>query len=233
MPLEKLQGDGVYLTELNEDWPLGSDSVSSVDDHVRGIKNVLKNTFPNLAGPVTKTAVELNSSSIPKGCVMVFYQKVTPAGWTKLGLGTDYMVRVNNADPGVVGGEHTPIMMDKVPPHTHVAVAANDTHNHLVVMASDTHTHTIPFSGTGANLGTGPASTYQAGSGATTGSYAHDHDGSYTDNDTHTHTITVQNNGGDNATTWRPRYINVMLCRKELGPVRSVTLATLACGRSR
>lgn len=41
---------GTYLDDLNELWPLGGDGKAAGDNHIRLMKEVLKNTFPGLAG---------------------------------------------------------------------------------------------------------------------------------------------------------------------------------------
>jgi hypothetical protein len=61
MPLEDIESAGKYISDLvvtnpeSTDYP-GQDG----DNHLRGIKNVVVNTFPNLSGPVTSTQAELN-----------------------------------------------------------------------------------------------------------------------------------------------------------------------------
>lgn len=45
-----------YWTELNTAWPLDNDPRSEGDDHIRAIKRVLKNTFPNFVGTSTAPA---------------------------------------------------------------------------------------------------------------------------------------------------------------------------------
>ena len=42
---------GQYVTDLDEAWPTANDSISMGDDHLRLIKTVLKNTFPEAKGP--------------------------------------------------------------------------------------------------------------------------------------------------------------------------------------
>ena len=49
MPLEDLTGPNVFLSDLEKLWPLGSDEKNQGDDHLRGIKNVLGNSFPTVA----------------------------------------------------------------------------------------------------------------------------------------------------------------------------------------
>lgn len=40
--------------------PAGGDARSTADDHLRGIKNVIKTTFPNITGAVNATQAQLN-----------------------------------------------------------------------------------------------------------------------------------------------------------------------------
>lgn len=42
--------------------PTGNDARSQGDDHIRMLKAVLRNTFPNLGGAVTRTAAQLNAA---------------------------------------------------------------------------------------------------------------------------------------------------------------------------
>jgi microcystin-dependent protein len=57
VPLES----GSYIDDLNVSNPANSDLLSAADDHVRLIKSVLKNTFPDFDGPVEFTVDELNN----------------------------------------------------------------------------------------------------------------------------------------------------------------------------
>ena len=59
MALEDLTGTK-YLDDLVETNPAAGDNVSEGDDHIRGIKNVLKLTFPNIDAAVNATPTELN-----------------------------------------------------------------------------------------------------------------------------------------------------------------------------
>jgi hypothetical protein len=49
-----------YIDSLNTANPTSTDNVSEGDDHIRGIKTTLKNTFPSLDGAVNATDTELN-----------------------------------------------------------------------------------------------------------------------------------------------------------------------------
>ena len=61
MALEDLTGSK-YIDSLVATNPATGDNVSEGDDHIRGIKNVLKNTFPNVNGAVSKTDEDLNNA---------------------------------------------------------------------------------------------------------------------------------------------------------------------------
>lgn len=50
-----------YITDLVATNPLGSDQKSTLDDHARLTKSVLKNSFPNISGAVTATHTQLNT----------------------------------------------------------------------------------------------------------------------------------------------------------------------------
>ncbi|MGB7801021.1 hypothetical protein [Buttiauxella sp.] len=56
MPLETPQ----YIDTLVPEWPTGADPLNAGDDHIRVIKQVLKNTFPALAAPMLADANNIN-----------------------------------------------------------------------------------------------------------------------------------------------------------------------------
>jgi len=60
MSLEDLTGTEKYIDDLTNTNPVASDPKSEGDDHIRGIKNVLKNSFSGVTGEVTSTHTELN-----------------------------------------------------------------------------------------------------------------------------------------------------------------------------
>jgi len=49
-----------YIDDLNAANPTATDNVSEGDDHLRGLKTTLKNTFPNVTGAINATETELN-----------------------------------------------------------------------------------------------------------------------------------------------------------------------------
>lgn len=62
MPLEDLTGPSKFINALNSLNPDGAtDRINEGDDHLRGIKNVLINTFPNITAAITDTAAVINT----------------------------------------------------------------------------------------------------------------------------------------------------------------------------
>jgi hypothetical protein len=57
MPIESAQ----YIDTLQPDWPQGVDPEADGDDHLRLVKQVLQNTFPNINGEITGTPTLLNN----------------------------------------------------------------------------------------------------------------------------------------------------------------------------
>lgn len=56
MPVETFN----FIDSLNASNPGSTDDVLQGDDHLRGVKAVLKNTFPNVTAAITATAAQLN-----------------------------------------------------------------------------------------------------------------------------------------------------------------------------
>jgi hypothetical protein len=185
-----------YIDGLVNTNPTSGDPVSAGDDHVRLIKTVLKNTFPNVAAAVTRTAAEMNYP-VPIGSVLMWWglDAEVPDGF---GLcdGTTYdrtdgggdlispdlrglFVRgaVNDAGVGVAGGADS------------VSTSSNGAHTHTVSVASGgAHAHTGSTSTDGAHDHGG--STVAGGNhdhgGSTVAGGNHDHGGS-----TDSHSLTT------------------------------------------
>lgn len=189
MALEDLTGSSKYISHLNNANPTGADNKSQGDDHIRGVKNVLLNSFPNVTGAVTATHTLLNSI-LPAGTIMIFYQPAVPTGWTQVTTKQDYMLRTVSGVGSGNGGSDSPILNDKIPTHNHTA-SSNSTgaHTHTINHGS-TDNGTLGFRRSQSNLG-----TVNSGSSGS-----------------HSHTITVNNNSGSN---WTPKYIDVVIGIKD------------------
>ena len=68
MALEDLTGTSKFVSALNPAWPVDDDWVDEGDNHIRGIKNVLKNSFPDTDGAVHWSATQ---ARFPDGVVGV------------------------------------------------------------------------------------------------------------------------------------------------------------------
>jgi hypothetical protein len=183
MPLENLVGNK-YISDLNANWPAGTDLPDAGDDHLRGIKNVLQKTFPNITGPVTLTQDQINRGSVPAGAIMPFYMATPPVGWSRTaGLTQTFGLRIvpSATNGGTFGGTDDPILNDKVPTHTHgfsATTAGNSAdHSHSFSAVSglmnqnNSHSHSVSDSGH-AHSGQvvfGAGSGLAGGSGATFG----------------------------------------------------------------
>src|SRR5690348_5375641 len=79
-----------YLSDLNAANPSPTDALSQGDDHIRLIKQVLQNTFPNINAAVTVSDETLNAlsttvaaASVPTGAITLWYgsSASVPSGW--------------------------------------------------------------------------------------------------------------------------------------------------------
>lgn len=81
-----------YIDGLNSSNPAATDLMAQADDHIRMLKAVLKNTFPNINAPVTQTPNMLNNGVVPIGGVIMWSgaANAVPSGW-KLCDGTTHV----------------------------------------------------------------------------------------------------------------------------------------------
>lgn len=118
MALEDLTGASKFISDLVVTNPVGStDTKSTLDDHARGTKNVLKNSFPNVNGACNPSPAEFNIlvgitgkasaddilDNYPSGTVMLFQQTAAPTGYTKLLVDNDKALRVVTGTVGSGG----------------------------------------------------------------------------------------------------------------------------------
>ena len=81
MALEDLTGSGKYIDDLVSSNPAAGDNVSEGDDHIRGIKNVLKLSFPAITGAVTPTHTELNYVDGVTSAIQTQLNAITANDW--------------------------------------------------------------------------------------------------------------------------------------------------------
>lgn len=203
-----------YINGLNSSNPLSTDVVSQADDHLRLIKQVLLNTFPNVTGPVTATQSQLNMP-VPSGFIGMWSGSVgaIPSGWYLcngangtpdlrdkfvVGAGSTYAV-------GATGGSATTTLITaNLPAHTHTITATTDSqgvHTHSVTDPGHTHSYSSISTTGGIAIGGGYGPVATATSSATTGI-------SIQSAGAHTHTITASasSTGSGTAFDTRPPY---------------------------
>lgn len=222
MPLET----GDYISDLDDNYPLGGDPISQGDNHINLIKKVLKTTFPGALGNgydsvITATEAELNylggvtfnvaakistiegniatlqaTLPAPTGTRMAFHQAAAPTGWVQDTTYNDYMLRVINTAGGGAGGTDSPILNDKVPSHTHTFSASTSTDG------AHSHSYTAPANYVASN-GDRFAITVASGTGATTSSAG-----------SHNHSVSGTTAGNPSSSNWAPKYLNLIICQK-------------------
>lgn len=92
-----------FLSELNESYPRNRDLIKEGDDHIRLIKNVLKNTFPAIDGAVkysTENLNKMNSTFVYDGEALGVNSSLTFAEKLDLDMGGNVVKNVGDpVDP--------------------------------------------------------------------------------------------------------------------------------------
>jgi microcystin-dependent protein len=178
MPIESAN----YVNQLNSAYPAATDGVKEGDDHIRLVKKVLKDTFPNLDAAVTKTATQLNYEprempiggiimwsgvigSLPTNYVLCNGQTVarsdgagnitTPDLRNRFIVGAGDTYSIGNTG----GANEVTLTTAQIPAHTHSITASGSTgaagaHNHSVYDPGHSHSVALAASDrTGAGTG--------------------------------------------------------------------------------
>lgn len=123
-----------YINQLVVSNPGATDTVAQADDHLRLIKTVLKNTFPNLTGPITAGQDALNAP-IPQGLIAMWTGATAPAGW--------FLCDGTNGTPDLrdrfIVGAHTNKPLGTSGGSTATNSAGNHTHS---MTGAGVHSHT-------------------------------------------------------------------------------------------
>lgn len=154
MGLEDLTGGSKFIDDLVNTNPTAGDQKSEGDDHIRGVKNVLLNSFPNITGAMTTTHTVLNLfasvtalassddviDNFPSGTLMLFQQTAAPTGWTKQVVHNDKGLRVVSGTASSGGTDA----------YSTCFSASKATESHVLTVAEiPAHTHLYYFSTTG------------------------------------------------------------------------------------
>lgn len=166
-------------------------------------------------GKVKLTSEQINRGSVPVGSKLVFWNKVAPPGWTRVaGVQDTKMLRVvgYSTQGGNSGGLDNPILMDKVPAHAHVLSGTTGTQ-------SASHGHSVQMDRTTGVVGVSTQSNNVAVPYSPGGMYWEGANGLWTrtsgnENATHTHALSGTCDENVGASTWQPRYLDVILCER-------------------
>jgi len=155
MPLETAS----YINSLVASNPASTDTVSQADDHIRLIKKVLKDTFPNINAPVTATPAALNSA-VPTGFIGMWSGSAVtiPIGW---GLCDGSAGRPDLRDRFIVGSGTT------------YAIGATGGASTVSLTSDNLPSHAHTFSGSGSSGSAGGHSHTFSGTTESAGSHAH------------------------------------------------------------
>jgi len=188
---------GTYISDLNAANPPSGDNAGQGADHLRLIKMVLKNTFPNITGPVTATQVQLGAG-VPTGGIIMWTGVSAPTGWSLcdggsyskvdgsgpivapnlqdrfiVGSGNSYALGATGgatSNTPTIGVNGTALTASNLPAHSHTITDPG--HTHSITDPGHSHTYTPALASVASSPGgntTGKAGTPVATSTDTTG----------------------------------------------------------------
>lgn len=221
MALEDLTGASKFIDDLVNTNPAGGDAPTDGDGHIRGVKNVLLNTFPNITAAMTVTAADLNGF-FASGNKMLFQQTAAPTGWTKDATHNDKGLRVvsGTASSGGTDSFSTSFSSSKATDSYTLTVTDIPSHNHGGATGSDgAHKHNLLYYTSGKS---GSANTYILDSGVAddtadaAADFTHSSDTVSTAAN-HTHTVSSQGGGGGHSHTIAIdlEYVDVIIASKD------------------
>lgn len=154
MALEDLTGPAKFISNLVANNPTPDDWADEGDDHVRGIKNVLRNTFPRATKDVFRELLGMIAPFTvqPPGWVLcngqVITEAVYPALFQNLGIVGAGNYTVPDLRGYFVRGRDFGVGVDPDGDRANYAISQNDAmtgHSHL--LTDPGHTHTVPSGG--------------------------------------------------------------------------------------
>jgi len=205
-----------YINDLVNTNPVGaSDTADTLDDHIRLIKSVLLNHFPNFAGvPISLTEAQLNKAVyLDLTTYLLFYNSAAPTGWTRntalANLNGCTLRVITGAWGGTVGGTHN---LESPPSTSHTHTMSGTTGSHVLTAAEiPVHTHSLPNFTNPSDHSGGYAYIEASSSGAVETGHNTGAVGSGTG---HTHTVGTLATASTGPTAFSPKFINTILCYK-------------------
>lgn len=174
------------INQLVESNPLGTDNKSQGDDHIRLIKKTLRNTFPNITGPITVSEAAINGLGTGKnltfpGMIVMWSGATVPSGW----LLCDGTGKLSN-------GQAVPDLRGKFIVGAGSGAFIGDTGG------AHSHSHTVSVSGHALTIDQIPAHTHTHGA-AQTFTYSGDYSGGTINTTTRSSTMRTDPAGGGEA----------------------------------
>ena len=204
---------GQFISDLDAAWPLGGDTPSQGDDHLRTIKQILQTQFPGSGGgfseAITATEEQINDIpnlktqfNAPAGTALLFHNDNPPTGWLRWPTGGfDHMIRLVDELGVRSGGTDSPITAHShvVNAHAHTTAGVgltadqNGPHDHQVTNYAGIDSPGLRIV---SNTGPGESGTRTSYSGS---------------GSPHYHGNTGASAPGT-AASFSPKYVNVILC---------------------
>lgn len=173
-----------YPKDLDVSLPSATDGLAEGDNHIRLIKSVLKNAFPNLNSPLSATNP---NALVPIGAIILWSGLISaiPSGWVLCNgqvvarsdgggnistpnLADRFVIGAGNLAEWTTGGSKTPTITTTVAGHT-LTAAEMPLHSHSVSDPGHTHALTDPgHAHAYIDRAIDPGLGFQAGSNAAT-----------------------------------------------------------------
>lgn len=142
-----------FINQLVSTNPDGADPKGQGDDHLRLIKKVLKETFPEFTGALTGTNAQYNATVAPgaimlTGMVVMWSGSLSsiPVGWL-----------LCNGSGTLSNGGSVPDLRDRF------VIGSGGTTSHLSIGGAATHNHTVTVNGTALTIDQMPSHTHEDG----------------------------------------------------------------------
>ena len=144
-----------FINQLIATNPDGSDPKGQGDDHLRLIKKVLKDTFPQFTGALTGTQAQYNAL-LGEG-VIAFPGMIVMYGGTIASIPAGWLLC--NGSGTISSGDPVPDLRNRF------VVGAGSAYSQLSVGGTLTHNHTVTVAGTALTIDQIPSHTHNTNTG--------------------------------------------------------------------